>query len=118
MNIQTELPREIFKESGLTYNDVYDNLSLLRDYLSAELENHTNLKMKLSNEVDTSLRFIHGIRNIECFFIKVDGPYFKDREAISFNPDGFIGFCGWADSKNCIPFINGFIKFVNEIKKG
>lgn len=41
-------------------------------------------------------------------FVRVDGPYFRDREAVSFNEDGFIGFCGWADDKNSKPFLKAF----------
>ena len=40
--------------------------------------------------------------------IRVKGTYFADREAITFNEDGFIGFCGWADGYNLTPFIVGF----------
>lgn len=45
---------------------------------------------------------------VEAAFLRVDGSYFEDREAISFNGDGFIGFCGWASSKNERPFLDAF----------
>ena len=38
-------------------------------------------------------------------YLKIDCPgQWNGREAISFNEDGFIGFCGWADSQNSQPF--------------
>ena len=36
------------------------------------------------------------------------------REAISFNSDGFIGFCGWADTQNSQPFLNAFRRWLTE----
>lgn len=45
-------------------------------------------------------------------FLRVDGPYFTDREAISFNDDGFIGFCGWADSHNSAPIRKAFSEWM------
>ena len=38
-------------------------------------------------------------------YLKIDCPgQWNGREAVSFNSDGFIGFCGWADSQNSQPF--------------
>lgn len=37
-------------------------------------------------------------------YLKIDCPgQWKGREAVSFNSDGFIGFCGWADDQNSQP---------------
>lgn len=47
-------------------------------------------------------------------YIRVDGPYFEDREAISLNPDGFVGFAGWADSRNERPFLVAFARWLDE----
>lgn len=47
-------------------------------------------------------------------FMRVDGPYFKDREAISFNKGGFVGFAGWADSTNVRPFLKAFGRWATE----
>lgn len=45
---------------------------------------------------------------LRAAFVRVDGPYFEDREAISFNANGFVGIAGWADSKNRVPFLRAF----------
>lgn len=38
-------------------------------------------------------------------YLKIDCPgQWNGREAVSFNSDGFIGFCGWADEQNSQPF--------------
>lgn len=51
---------------------------------------------------------------ISAAFIRVDGGYFKNREAVSFNYDGFIGFAGWADDKNVQPILSGFYCWIDE----
>lgn len=51
---------------------------------------------------------------LESAFLRCDGAYFHGREAISFNSDGFIGFCGWADSKNTAPFLRAFSRWMGE----
>lgn len=50
----------------------------------------------------------------ELKFIKVnyEGGW-KDREAISFNDDGFIGFAGWAAGKNATPMLAAFAYWCN-----
>lgn len=47
-------------------------------------------------------------------YIRVDGPYFEDREGISLEPCGFIGFAGWADSRNERPFLCAFARWLDE----
>lgn len=48
--------------------------------------------------------------------IRVKGTYFDDREAITFNEDGFIGLCGWADGYNLTPFVMGFKDWCDYMK--
>ena len=47
-------------------------------------------------------------------YIRVDGPYFEDREAISINPNGWVGFAGWADSCDEKPFLVAFARWMDE----
>jgi hypothetical protein len=109
--------RQIFRESGLTYNDMFDNLPILEAEISRELgllAESGGMVMGLAGKRDH--RFVKGTRNIECFFLFVAGPYFKKRECISFNADGFIGFAGWASSENSEPIIKGFLAAISKIK--
>jgi hypothetical protein len=46
--------------------------------------------------------------------LRCRADYFDNREAISFNTDGFIGFAGWADDTNVKPIIEGFKAWVAE----
>ncbi|MBB3947096.1 hypothetical protein GGQ73_003060 [Rhizobium skierniewicense] len=42
--------------------------------------------------------------------------YFKDREAVTFNDNGFIGFAGWADEVNVQPILSAFVEWVEGLK--
>lgn len=41
--------------------------------------------------------------------------YFDNREVVTFNPDGFIGFAGWADAQNVQPILAGFVAWCREL---
>ncbi|MCE6958051.1 hypothetical protein LAZ40_03145 [Cereibacter sphaeroides] len=41
--------------------------------------------------------------------------YFKDREAFTFNPDGFVGIAGWADETSVQPFLKALVAWVREL---
>lgn len=47
--------------------------------------------------------------------LRCRADYFDNREAISFNTDGFIGFAGWADDTNVRPILDGFKAWVLEM---
>ena len=55
-----------------------------------------------------------GRDGIESAFVFIDGNYFEGREAVSFNEDGFIGFCGWADGCNERAILEGFYRWMQE----
>jgi hypothetical protein len=46
--------------------------------------------------------------------IRCKAFYFKDREAITFNEEGFVGFAGWADDGNVQPILRACVKWVEE----
>lgn len=105
----TEDAREYFKDRGLTYD------SLNRHNLQA-LRNFINQKMKDSGLIKGTFRCKQRAEFKPDYFwagIKCRSFYFEDREAVSFNPDGFIGFAGWSDSKNIRPILDGFEEWVN-----
>lgn len=47
---------------------------------------------------------------LHCY-LYVNSHYFERRECISFNPDGFIGFAGWADQGNTNPILRAFVEW-------
>lgn len=66
-------------------------------------------KMSLG-KLDTS---VSGTQVLGAY-IRVDGFYFEDREAISIDPNGWVGFAGWADSRNERPFLVAFARWLDE----
>ena len=115
--------RELFYESGLKYSDIGSKeIAELRNCIKQELKEFDNKGFKMS--VNKKMRAEYSEDgSVSLCEIRVKGwinnesPYFKNREGITFNRDGFIGFSGWADSKNVIPFVNGFKKWVAQITK-
>lgn len=114
-----ELARNYFKESGLTYddigmNEIYKLIQILNEKISK-----ANSCMIMINEPKLKGRYKNIIlKNDKIVFaeIRVKGTYFNDREAITFNEDGFIGLCGWADGYNLTPFVIGFKEWCNYLK--
>jgi hypothetical protein len=42
--------------------------------------------------------------------------YFDDREVVTFNPDGFLGFAGWAADGNVQPILYGFVAWLEKME--
>ncbi|MEK5070229.1 hypothetical protein [Sporosarcina sp. FSL K6-1508] len=52
----------------------------------------------------------------ECYFF-LNSYRFTQREAISVNQAGFIGFAGWADAGNKSPLMSAFVECVDTIAR-
>ena len=112
-----EEAREYFKKKGLSYSWIKEfEIEKLRFLIEKELleylkdggEHAKKMDMKLSNKFKKSYYgpIWNKDKTLKFACITVNGSYFKNREGICFNDDGFIGFCGWADNSNKMPFIN------------
>lgn len=121
MNTDRNLARRRFNEF-FSYEDILPcDITALEGYISIELAACRSLGKKVVPELSISryrktrpiirIGETGGIREAYLF---CDASYFKGREAISFNADGFIGFCGWADSNNSIPFVAAFCRWLDE----
>lgn len=117
--ISTEAARDKFKNSGLSYGVIDEpKIRLLYKMLGDELkyfrkhEDDCKIKMMLSRKLDI---FVSNNGDFQRAFMYVNGTYFKRREAISFNAGGFIGFGGWASSKNVQPMVRAFIKWCDQL---
>lgn len=114
---ENDAVREIFKESGFTKNDIYDNKELLKSEIQKALDvwaKYGGLKMTIAKK--ERVAFIGGTRDIDFFEIRLDGPYFKDRQCVTFERDGFVGFAGWASTENTVPILDGFCKCLEIMK--
>ena len=116
-----EYCREYFKNCGLTYDDITDGdilaliLMLQREIKKSNKAGETSVRtMRLSEK-----RIIKHKSNgsiTECYLF-MNSHYFTQRECISFNKDGFIGFAGWADDGNLNPIKRAFLEWCTEMMK-
>lgn len=118
----TDEAREYFKNKGLTYDSISEgDILILSMMLEKELKKsnksgETSVStMTLSKKIDMKKK-TNG--HIICCFLYMNSHYFTQREAISFNRDGFIGFAGWADQGNTNPLLRAFLKWCDYLAEG
>lgn len=101
--------RQYFKAKGLDYKHLTrGNLQELRRKINACMISSRCIKGTFRCKQRPEFRPDYFWAGIKCRSF-----YFNDREAVSFNPDGFIGFAGWADSTNIRPILDGFEQWVD-----
>ena len=93
-----------------------ENFERLRDLIQIEID---KLLSDPTYQMITKLKVKDKIkRNKDGIFLRISGSYFSDRQGISFNKkNGFIGFCAEMDGCNRIPFVVGFINWIDELRK-
>lgn len=120
--------RELFQSLGLTYKDI--TLGRLR-YLEILLNDQFNLvARKCMNGERRKPRYWVRVNSAKYYKGKYDengslvyafmtgkGTYFEAREVISFNRNGFIGFCCEADDENTQPVLTAFREWCVWLKK-
>lgn len=108
-----EEAREYFKCLNLSYEDITINdIYKLIQILNFEIASVENISIMIKEpRIKKNKNIIFKNNKLIFAEIRVKGLYFDDREAITFNEDGFIGIAGWADNHNLIPFVNGFKKW-------
>ena len=114
--------RKYFTDSGLAYQDITEGdicalVMLLNRYIKEGCKKGlmSTSTMRMSQKIKA--KYTSSGRLIECYLF-INSHYFTQREAISFNPKGWIGFCGWADDKNTTPIVRAFMDWVTYLKKG
>ena len=103
----------MFASSVLRYEHITpEDLAALRRKLSESF--------KASDLLRGSLRIIRGGKKdigpegVRFAQILCASDYFENREAVTFNPDGLIGFAGWADNSNVAPILAAFTEWTRE----
>lgn len=118
-----EQAREHFKNCGLTYSKIDDLkirklINMLDRKFLDNIENgydfHKSMNLAMRLPLKKDIKALK--KGLKFAYLKCDGSYFSGREAISFNEDGFIGFCGWADNSNANQFLECFCDWCNCIK--
>ena len=103
--------RYLWEILKLTYADIepYD-LDALQGYIALECAESCRKgktpRYTIPRRKNDSLCYkMNPDGGIAKAYLKIDCPgQWNGREAVSFSSDGFIGFCGWADSQNSQPF--------------
>jgi hypothetical protein len=109
--------RQYFTDQGLSYSDIGSKeIAKLGSILKSKLDSFSNGSFKMQLVEKGKFNFNNITGTLINGSIRVNGTHFEDREGITFNKDGFIGFSGWADSTNKVPFIESFIEWVNALK--
>ncbi|WP_342487302.1 hypothetical protein NSQ30_10585 [Bacillus sp. FSL R7-0651] len=118
--MNSEEARNYFKE-GLCYEDITEGdicalVMLLNKHIKQAVKEKTmsTVSMRMSQKLDSKYRTNGTLKR--CY-VYINSHYFTQREAISFNLDGFIGFAGWADSSNRHPIIAAFVEWVDHMKE-
>ena len=121
----TNEARAYFTDMGLTYGDITEGdilplvMLLQQELKKAAKDCETSVStMTLSKKINIKKR---SNGSITSCFLYVNSHYFEQRECISFNADGFIGFAGWADQGNVNPILRAFLKwcdYMAEAKNG
>lgn len=110
MPMTRDQARDLFTTAKLDYSVITpENLQRLRALINRQMEEGGGIKGTYRCRQRATIR--KGFAEIRC-----KSFYFDNREAISFNPDGFIGFAGWADDSNVQPVLAGFANWVKELK--
>lgn len=118
----TNEARAYFKDKGLCYQDVkLSDLHYLRETID---EHFIRFRKRIMQTLEKPLywkrvndaKFYKGTFDpitgaMVCAFLTANGEYFDAREVISFNRDGYIGFCGSADSENTAPVLAAFVEW-------
>ncbi|CAF1812917.1 hypothetical protein OQZ55_11750 [Bacillus subtilis] len=117
----SEEARNYFVQKGLSYEDITEGDICALVML---LNKHVKQAVKANKMSVDTMRMSQKIKSkyktngtLKCCYLYINSHYFTQREAISFNPDGFIGFAGWADSGNTQPLIDAFIEWVDYLSE-
>lgn len=102
--------RQVWTDSGLAYADLtHENLRTLRGMIDRQMR--TSGLMRGSYRAHQRFSLHPSPR--PTAYLRCRSHYFDDREAVTFGPEGFIGFAGWADQWNVQPILTAFVKWVD-----
>ena len=103
--------RERWAQSGLTIADL--NAESLRT-LRAMIDRAMRASGLMQGSYRAHQRFLLHLEAPQPWAdLRCRSLYFNDRQAITFEPDGFVGFAGWADQWNVQPILTAFCRWVD-----
>ena len=113
--------RKKFADLGLTYDDITDgDILVLAMLLNREIKKSNKVGETSVNTTRLSDKKIIKHKSngtiTECYLF-MNSHYYTQRECISFNKNGFIGFAGWADDGNTNPIRRAFLEWCDILAK-
>ncbi len=97
--------------SGLTYEVLNKaTLAKLRKMIDTSMRESACFKGTYRAGRAATLNGKWGPADIRC-----QAYYFNDRQAVTFEKGGFVGFAGWADDTNVQPILSAFCGWVDEM---
>ena len=105
-----EQAREAWAASGLSYADLTSvNLRQLRGMIDRAMQEAGLMRgsYRAAQRFRLHLEDARPWADLRC-----RSDYFDDRQAITFEPGGFIGFAGWADDFTVQPILSAFCKWM------
>jgi hypothetical protein len=106
--------RKHWAASGLTYEALRDDsLERLRQKIDAALLASGLMDSTFRAREPTTFNDQPG----RWADIRCSAYYFDDRQAVTFESNGFVGFAGWADDTNVQPIITAFVAWVDELRQ-
>jgi len=97
--------------SGLTYDALTkESLARLRKLIDSEMRKSGCIGGTFRAGRAATMNGRWGLADIRC-----QAHYFNDRQAVTFEKGGFIGFAGWADDTNVQPILTAFVVWVDEL---
>ncbi len=106
MTIKTnDEARKLIADAGITRENITEEQLIL---LWVELDKKLQDSKNYNNTYRMNAR-------INTYYMTCRTHQWENREAISFNRDGFIGFAGWADSNNIRPILDGVESWLNKL---
>lgn len=115
-DISNDEAREYWKDSGLTYDVVKErDIAMLKLWIGQEYSEEGTHNSDITVELYGSDAFFYKAvdSSLKRGTIYLKSSDWNGREGISFNRDGFIGFCGGLSTRNTQPAIRAFVKWVD-----
>jgi hypothetical protein len=109
--------RAIWAQSGLTYDDLTEgSAKRLRKLIDTHLRDSKSFKGTFHAPRAATLRREGG--KVVYADIRCSAYYFDNRQAVTFEKGGFVGFAGWADDTNVQPILEAFVSWIGEMVEG
>ena len=112
--VRREGARQLWAETGLRVSDLSrTDLATLRSRLDRELI-ASGLITRCSFRMERRIHIRTYDGRVRTAELRCRSDYFTDRQAVTFEKGGFVGFAGWADEVNVRPGLTAFTAWVTE----